>query len=92
MRAETVAALLDKLGLRKRQYQHAFAPGAPAHAALIDLGRFCRFACSEVIIGDHDRTLVLAGRREAFCRILDHLHFQPDELLELYKATRQGEE
>lgn len=92
MRANTLTELVDKLRLRKRQYQQTFAPGAPAHDALVDLGKFCRFASAEVMIGDHDRTLLLAGRREAYCRILDHLHFEPQELAELYKAVKRGDE
>ena len=78
--------------LRKGSYQAAFGPTAPGHAALVDLGNFCRFAQAEAIIGNHDATLILAGRREAYCRILDHLHFEPDELIELYKAVKRGED
>ncbi len=92
MRAPTVVAMLDKLRLRKHNYRSAFGTGAPARNALIDLARFCRAFGGEVIIGDHDRTLILAGRREAYFRIIDHLHFEPDELMQLYKAAKQGDE
>lgn len=89
MKAPTVTALLDKLRTRKHNYRSAFGAGAPAQKALLDLGRFCRaYGGGEVIPGDHDRTLILAGRREAYFRILDHLHFEPDELAQLYRATK----
>lgn len=92
MRAPTVIGLLDKLRMRKHNYRSAFGHGAPAQKALIDLAQFCRAFGGEVIIGDHDRTLILAGRREAYFRILDHLQFEPDELMTLYKAAKQGDE
>jgi hypothetical protein len=83
----TLRELIDKLRARKQQYQHAFAKGAPAHEALVDLAKFCRAFDNDVVPGDHDRTLILAGRREAFFRIWRHLHLEPQELVALYRAT-----
>ena len=90
MKAPTVMGLLDKLRARKHNYRSAFGHGAPAHAALVDLGRFCRAFENDVI--DHDRALVAVGLRRAYYRIIDHLQFEPDELMQLYKATKQGDE
>lgn len=90
MRAATVIGLIDKLRTRKHNYRSAFAPGSPAHAALVDLGKYCRSFESDVI--DHDRALVAMGLRRAYFRIIDHLQFEPDELMQLYKATKLGDE
>lgn len=93
MKASTVSELIQKLGWRKRGYQQAFAPGAPGHDALIDLAKFCRAFGGEVVMNNHDATLILAGRREAYFRIIDHMNFDAHELMELYKATkRPGDE
>lgn len=92
MKASTFTGLLDKLRLRKANYQRTFGPGAPLFGAMADLANFCRPFGNDVVIGDHDRTLVLAGRREVFWRIYAHLNLQPDELAELYKANVRGEE
>ena len=83
----TLTELIDKLRGRKRQYQSAFSEGAPAHHALVDLARFCRAFENEILPGDHDRTLILAGRREAFFRIYSHLHLEPNELVAVYRAA-----
>lgn len=83
----TFGEIVDKLRVRKRQYQTAFSAGAPAHEALVDLAKFCRAFENEIIPGDHDRTLILAGRREAFFRIWNHLHLEPQELVTVYRAT-----
>jgi hypothetical protein len=91
VRAASVQSLIDRLRLRKRNYTSLFSPGAPGHDALADLARFCRAYGDDVVIGDHDRTLVLAGRREAFWRIVDHLNLQPEELVHVYRAVRLGE-
>jgi hypothetical protein len=91
VKASSVVDLIDKLRQRKRNYAAAFAHGAPGHSALVDLATFCRAYGSDVVIGDHDRTLVLAGRREAFWRIVDHLNLQPEELVNVYRAVRLGE-
>lgn len=85
----TEREVTDQLRQLKHEYRQAFAPGAPAHEALVDLGRWCDFAGNEAIIGNHDVMLILAGRRQAYCRILDHLGLEPDELFDLYKATRK---
>lgn len=90
-----IQAAIDKLRLRKREYQSAFGvPGTPGFDAMRDLARFCRAFGNDVVVGDHDRTLILAGRREAFWRIFQHLKLEPDELAVLYRATmiQQGDE
>ena len=87
MRAPNVMALLDKLRLRKHNYRSAFGHGAPAEKALIDLGQYCHAFENDII--DHDRALVALGLRRAYFRIIDHLQFEPDELMQLYKATKQ---
>lgn len=78
---------LDFLRNRKKAYVSTFAPGTPAFIALTDLAKFCRAFGNEVVPGDHDKTLILAGRREAFFRIYQHLNLEPNELAVLYRAV-----
>lgn len=92
MKAQTFAELLRKLVKRKQNYQQAFAVGAPAHDALTDLAHFCRAFGYEAVPGDHDRTMILVGRREAFWRIMEHLHLEPEQLIQLYKSNVKGDE
>jgi hypothetical protein len=92
MNAPSLSELIRKLAWRKRGYEQVFATNGPGHDAMVDLARFCRAYGGEVIINNHDVTLVLVGRREAFFRILDHLHFEPHDLVELYKATKRQED
>lgn len=88
-----LSQLLDKLKLRQRAYQQTFgAPGTPAHDAFVDLARFCHAFHNEVSYGDHDTTLVMAGRRQAFFHIWEHLHIDPSELIHLYPKIRMGDE
>lgn len=86
---------IDFLRRRKKAYVAIFQPGTALHDALVDLARFSRAFGNEVVIGDHDSTLILAGRREMFWRIYSHIHLEPDELAVLYKAAilpDQGDE
>ena len=91
----TLRELVEKLRLRKRQYQATFGvAGTAGHDALVDLARFCRAFQNEIVPGDHDRTLILAGRREAFFRIWEHLHLEPEEIVAVHRAAviPQGEQ
>lgn len=89
MRAPTVIAMLDKLRGRKHNYRSAFGHGAPAEKALIHLGKYCHAFDNEIVLGDHDRTLILAGMRRAYFLIIDYLQFEPDELMRLYGAAKR---
>lgn len=77
----------DFLRKRKKAYVSTFQPGTAAFTAYADLAKFCRAFSNEVVPGDHDKTLILAGRREAFFRIFQHLNLEPDELAALYRAV-----
>lgn len=67
----------------KRAYQLAF--GSPAGMAVLeDLKPFCRAEETCVVPGDHDRTLVLEGRRETYLRIQAYLKLTPEELVERF--------
>lgn len=105
---DAVASTLEFLRIRKRGYQLTFgnnqvvitlraafrrAFGSYAgQAVLIDLARFCRAGETCVIAGDHDRTLILEGRREVFLRIQEHLRLQPEQLYALYAGQNFNEE
>ncbi len=78
------------VGLRAA-YLRAFGNYA-GQAVMIDLARFCRAAETCVIPGDHDRTLVLEGRREVWLRIIQHLRLQPEQLYALYAGQNFNEE
>lgn len=105
---DALAGALDYLRLRKRGYQLTFGNNNvvagirraylrafgnyAGQAVLIDLARFCRAAETCVIAGDHDRTLILEGRREVFLRIQAHLRLQPEQLYALYAGQNFNEE
>jgi hypothetical protein len=81
--AERVKATLSFLTVRKQNYQRAF--GNPwGEQVLIDLATFCRANETCVIPGDHDRTLLLEGRREVWLRIAQHMNLSPEQLFALY--------
>ena len=78
---------IDYLRLRKKAYCLAFgSPGTPAHEMLVDLARYCR-AFEAPFDADPQRAAYLAGRRDAFFRIYQHIKLEPEELAELYRAT-----
>ena len=76
--------LINKLGLQQQSYRITFKEGSPAHAAFVDLGRFCHAFHNEVIPSRPEYTERLAGRREAFMHIWQRLNLRPEQLVELY--------
>jgi hypothetical protein len=76
------------LGLRKKSYQSIF--GEAGSEAMKDLAKFC-YAFKSTAVPDADLSRVLAGRREVWLRICEHLHISEEELTALYKAVVQGE-
>lgn len=80
---DNVISAFDFLRHRRRAYQ--LAMGSPAgNEVLSDLARFCRAIETCVVPGDHDRTLILEGRREVWLRITDHLHLTSEQLYALH--------
>ena len=81
--AEAYSRAVGFLHARKRAYSLCF--GSPVgNEVLIDLSRFCRAVETCVVPGDHDRTLVLEGRREVFLRITEHMNLSTEQLYALY--------
>lgn len=79
---ERVQATLAFLTGKKQNYQRTF--GNPwGEATLADLAWFCRADETCVIPGDHDRTLLLEGRREVWLRIQEYLNYTPEQLFAL---------
>lgn len=73
---------------KKRSYQLTFEATQPANVEVLeDLARFCRATESCVIPGDHDRTLILEGRREVWLRISEWLNLTPEQLYLLKTGT-----
>lgn len=84
--------LVEYLFSRKRAYQLTFQVAGdlpqPANVeVLADLSKFCRANESCVVPGDHDRSLLLAGRHEVWLRITQHLHLSPEQLAALYSGN-----
>jgi hypothetical protein len=80
---DNVISAFDFLRHRRRAYQLTF--GSPAgNEVLADLVKFCRGIETCVVPGDHDRTLILEGRREVFLRLTDHLHLTSEQLYALH--------
>ena len=76
----------DFMRLRKQSYQLTFSSPA-GQRVLMDFARFCRANETCVIPGDHDRTLVLEGRREVWLRLQNHLGFTAEQLMSIYDGT-----
>ena len=85
---DVISATLDFLRGRKRSYQMTFQLNQPANIAVLeDLVKFCRAEETCVVPGDHDKSLVLEGRREVWLRIQQHLQLSPEILFSLYSGT-----
>lgn len=70
---------------RKSAYRNTFSTSNLASRIVLeDLAVFCRANETCVVVGDHDRSQVLEGRREVWLRINQHLHLSPEQLFELY--------
>lgn len=80
--------LLRRLSVRKAAYQVVFGPpGSAGHEFLVDILGFCR-TCDDRWDDDPRHHARLEGRAEVGRRILDHLHLDPEQMAELYKAVR----
>lgn len=92
--AGKVNELLLYLRDRSKAYKLVFQGDHKVAGDIVlrDLARFCRAHESCVIPGDHDRTLLLEGRREVWLRIQQHLKLSDQELYNLYagKAPTNG--
>lgn len=90
----SLSTLTQRLGQKQKAYKLTFgAPGTAAHDAFVDLGRFCHVAAgSEIVEGNHDRTLRLAGRREAFFHIWKNLNLSLEDLVAIYPKIATGDE
>lgn len=72
---------------RFRMMVRAMGVQQPASVdVLIDLARFCRANETTFVPKDRDAALVLAGRREVFLRIQQHLNLTNDQLFALYSG------
>lgn len=77
--------VIEYLRGRKRAYQLTFQLNQPANIQVMtDLAKFCRAAETCAVPGDHDKTMMLEGRREVWLRIQQHLQLEPDVLFDLY--------
>jgi hypothetical protein len=83
----TLVEVMEFLSGRKRSYQLTFQLNQPANVAVMeDLAKFCRANESCAVPGDHDKTLMLEGRREVWLRIQQHLQLPPEILFSLYSG------
>lgn len=83
-----VPAALDFLARRKQAYTKTFGiPGTEGHVAVVDLAKFCRAFDHDGGVVSPDKAMLMAGRREAFWRIYNHLNLSPNELAVVYKAA-----
>lgn len=84
----TYREIVEYLFTRKRAYQLTFQTNQPANVeVMVDLAKFCRANESCVIPGDHDRSLLLAGRYEVWLRLTQHLNLNPEQLADLYAGA-----
>lgn len=87
MRVLTFSKLMGLLSLRKRAYQMAFGPAVLDNEAWVDLAKYCGFFEVKEISAHRDLALIMHGRREAFVRIFAHLHLEPHELANFFRAV-----
>ncbi len=59
---------------------------------LLHLASFCRANESCVIPGDHDKTLVLEGRREVWLMVQNYLNLTPEQLMLLHPVKNLKED
>lgn len=86
----SIPAALEFLRGRKRAFQLCF--GSPAGKdVLIDLAKFCRAAETCAIPGNHDKTLILEGRREVWLRIQQHMRLNHEQLFALYAGQHYND-
>jgi hypothetical protein len=88
MKAASIVEMVDRLRDRKKAYQSTFLPGTALHDCLADFAKFCGAFDSQDITPDRDLAMLMAGRRQAFFRIYEHLTLEPDELAVLYRAVK----
>lgn len=82
---KTLDATMAFLRGRKSAYKNTFSTSNFASRIVLeDLAAFCRANETCVVVGDHDRTQILEGRREVWLRINQHLNLTPEQLFELY--------
>ena len=79
-------AELDFLTERKRAYQLSFT--SPAGQSVIkDLVRYCAVKATTFssAASNHERMILLEGRRQVYLRILQHLELDVEQLYKLYE-------
>ena len=82
---KAMEATFEFLKGRKSAYKFTFSYSNPAaRQVLNDLAVFCRANETCVVAGDHDKSLVLEGRREVWLRIQQHLNLSSEQLFQLY--------
>lgn len=82
----TPQQLHEQVALTKKSMLLTISP-----EALTALAKFCHAFGNEVVEGNHDRTLRMAGRREAFFFVWEYLKLEPDELIALYPKIKMQE-
>ena len=79
---ERFGKALDFLRGRAQSYRLTF--GNPAgQRVLVDLAKFCR-ANTTTFHADPRVHAALDGRREVWLRIMNHVHLNPEQLLDIY--------
>lgn len=84
----SVRRALEKLGFRQRAYQSAFGmAGSPQYLAVVDLADYCAAWRGDYEGIDHNTLMQMAGRRQAFFRIFNHLKLTQPEIEIVYKGA-----
>ena len=89
---EKFGKALDFLRLRRQSYMLTFG-NDHGKRVLADLAKFCR-ANETTFHTDPRMHAELEGRREVWLRIMNHLNYGPEKLLEIYNqgVTRPSED
>lgn len=87
---EFLTEAFGRLHTRRNMYRFTFEPSQPANlAVLADLARFCR-ANETTFHADERIANMLAGRREVWLRIANHLNLTTEQLYQIYNAPVGG--
>ena len=84
----SMRAAIEKLGLRQKSYKMAFGVvGSPQYFARLDLADFCAAWTGDPAGINHDMQMQMAGRRQVFFRIFNHLKLNQTEIETVYKGA-----
>jgi hypothetical protein len=89
VKADNFFALYAKLSKRKQVYQLTFGPpGTPGYDMMVDLAKYTHAFDGDLAVSEPNQALIAVGMRRAFFRIFSHVHLDPEQLAQYYRAVQ----